>query len=429
MKKVTAFFVSALVAVSALSLTACGEQSQQGQTKETEFTPRLDTNTTTTLDIAGFMGNFEALDYVINGFNEIYRNVTIFYDENSTYMLPDYLENNKNVDIFMTADENFQRPGYQGYDVADQCLDLSKDIDLSAVRSEVLSFGQKDGKQVQLPMAMNAFGVVVNKTLLEQEGLSVPKNYEEFLSTLEVLKEKGYTPLQGSDQHLYGELLLNEMMNILHDDPQVLADLMAGKESAADALLPSFQKLDTIVEKGYTDYKLNQTYPADNYDGSIMAFFEGDMPFYVCSAECVSGMKKRESKSEAYTANPFEYEFLYTPDGTTGTYGYSEPWYGFSIYKDSDDIEVAEEFLRYMAQESNLNAMADIKGLPSVTNSGTDERYTAMKAQEIQENFSNDGSVPEVVSTVLKQVAAKYGAGKYKTPEEAAKDCAALLAQ
>ena len=429
MKKVTAFFVSALVAVSALSLTACGEQSQQGQTKETEFTPRLDTNTTTTLDIAGFMGNFEALDYVINGFNEIYRNVTIFYDENGAYMLPDYLENNKNVDIFMTADENFQRPGYQGYDVADQCLDLSKDIDLSAVRSEVLSFGQKDGKQVQLPMAMNAFGVVVNKTLLEQEGLSVPKNYEEFLSTLEVLKEKGYTPLQGSDQHLYGELLLNEMMNILHDDPQVLADLMAGKESAADALLPSFQKLDTIVEKGYTDYELNQTYPTDNYDGSIMAFFEGDMPFYVCSAECVSGMKKRESKSEAYTANPFEYEFLYTPDGTTGTYGYSEPWYGFSIYKDSDDIEVAEEFLRYMAQESNLNAMADIKGLPSVTNSGTDERYTTVKAQEIQENFSNDGSVSEVVSTVLKQVATKYGAGKYKTPEEAAKDCADLLAQ
>ena len=64
------------------------------------------------------MGNFEALDYVINGFNEIYRNVTIFYDENGAYMLPDYLENNKNVDIFMTADENFQRPGYQGYDVA-----------------------------------------------------------------------------------------------------------------------------------------------------------------------------------------------------------------------------------------------------------------------------------------------------------------------
>ena len=28
-------------------------------------------------------------------------------------------------------------------------------------------------------------------------------------------------------------------------------------------------------------------------DGSIMAFFEGDVPFYVCNAECVSGMKKR----------------------------------------------------------------------------------------------------------------------------------------
>lgn len=34
----------------------------------------------------------------------------------------------------------------------------------------------------------------------------------------------------------------------------------------------------------------------DNYDGSILAFFEGDMPFYVCNAECVSGMKKRSTR-------------------------------------------------------------------------------------------------------------------------------------
>lgn len=51
-----------------------------------------------------------------------------------------------------------------------------------------------------------------------------------------------------------------------------------------------------------------------------MGFFEGNMPFYVCTAECVSGMKKRESKSETFTAKPFEYEYLYAPIGDESAY-------------------------------------------------------------------------------------------------------------
>ena len=65
---------------------------------------------------------------------------------------------------------------------------------------------------------------------------------------------------------------------------------------------------------------------AVKYDGSIMAFFEGDVPFYVCNAECVSGMKKRESKSETFHAAPFEYEFLYALLGDSGAYVYLESW-------------------------------------------------------------------------------------------------------
>ena len=41
----------------------------------------------------------------------------------------------------------------------------------------------------------------------------------------------------------------------------------------------------------------------------------------------VSGMKKRESKSETFSANPFEYEFLYAPLGDKGAYADQQPWY------------------------------------------------------------------------------------------------------
>ena len=55
----------------------------------------------------------------------------------------------------------------------------------------------------------------------------------------------------------------------------------------------------------------------------------------------VSGMKKRESKSETFSANPFEYEFLYAPLGDKGAYAYQQPWYGFSVNKDSEEKDDA----------------------------------------------------------------------------------------
>lgn len=51
-----------------------------------------------------------------------------------------------------------------------------------------------------------------------------------------------------------------------------------------------------------------------------MKFFGGNVPFWVCDTEKVSSMKKRESKSEAFSANPFEYEFTFAPMSDNGVY-------------------------------------------------------------------------------------------------------------
>lgn len=64
-----------------------------------------------TLEIAGFFGNFEALDQVENAFNEIYPNVTFSYEQNGGTDLDEYLKNNPYIEIFMTTDENVRFPG------------------------------------------------------------------------------------------------------------------------------------------------------------------------------------------------------------------------------------------------------------------------------------------------------------------------------
>lgn len=144
----------------------------------------------------------------------------------------------------------------------------------------------------------------------------------------------------------------------------------------------------------------------------------------------VSGMKKRESKSETFSANPFEYEFLYAPLGDKGAYAYQQPWYGFSVNKDSEEKEIAVEFLRFMMQEKEIDEMASIKGLPSVAENGTDERYAGLRdAKSIEASFINDGSVPDSIRVALEQVCNDFGAGVYGNANEAVQAFVELCAE
>ena len=439
--------LAALTAAAAmLSLAACGTTADTApaqtttETAATEtadtaidssaFVPALDTSKTATLEIASFMGNYEALDQVMNAFNEIYPNVTLNYDHNSIHMLRDYVQNNAGIDIFMTSDQNINRPDIDSDYVADYCADLSDaGLYLDAVQDGALAACTTDGKLLRLPVAMNPSGIVVNKTLLKNAGLDVPQNYDEFLTVLAALKEKGYTPLQGSQEHLYSELMIGMAMNTLHADDTLMPALQAGEDAAVTAMEPVFAKLQTIIENGYTDYELNSTFGTDNYDSTIMAFFEGDMPFYVCTAECFSGMKKRESKSEAYSADPFEYEFLYAPLGENGVYAYTEPWYGFSVNENSDEKELALEFMRFMTCTDQLEKLASIKGMPAANKNAADERYPGIRnIPNLEADYAADGTIPGTVWGSFAQVCKDLGAGTYPDAHAAAEAFVALCA-
>ncbi len=132
-------------------------------------------------------------------------------------------------------------------------------------------------------------------------------------------------------------------------------------------------------------------------------------------------MQKRESKSETFTASPFDYEFMYAPLGDNGVYAYTEPWYGFSISKTSDNKELAVEFLRFMAQPDTLDNMATTKGLSSVVTGSTSEKYKGITdVVNTQSEFSNDGSISIEIREAFIQTCNDLGSGKYKSADEAA---------
>lgn len=188
------------------------------------------------------------------------------------------------------------------------------------------------------------------------------------------------------------------------------------------------------TDKGYIDVSVNADYPSDNYDGAILKFFEGDVPFWVCDTEKVSGMKKRESKSETFRADPFEYEFLYAPMADDGVCEFVEPWFGFAVSQNSDDYEYALEFLRFLAQEDQLNTLASVKGVPSATKNSSNARYEGIQnAENVAARYINDGTILNHVKNYFKQTASGLGNGDYATTEDAARDyvrrCAEVAAQ
>lgn len=402
-------------------LGGCGAKDADTDTvKEKKFTPSLDTEVNTSLEIAGFMANFEALDQVVNDFNEYYPNVTVTYEQNDTNSLADYLTNNSFIDVFMTNVANVSEDAPDGAGVLDDCLDLSKeDIDVSDVDFKLIQSCFVDGKLVRIPLAKTMCGMVVNKTLLEKEGLEVPETYKEFLDVCDILKQKGYTPIQSSKYHACSDLVLPMAMNILGNDEELTEKVLAGDTSYADSLKPVYERLSKLIDNGYMSSAVNETYPEDNYDGAILTFFEGEVPFWIANTESVSGMKKRESKSESFSAEPFEYEFLNVPLGDDGVYDYEEPWYGFSVNKNGDNVDYAVEFMRFLSQEKELNKLAEIKGMPSVTNNNDDDRFNnALNPEKCEGRYVYDGQLSSV-NSIICDTANKMGYGDITTVDEA----------
>lgn len=404
-----------LLAVALLGTAGCGKKA------ENVFQPKLDTEAKVELNCAGFFGNFEALDQVTNDFNRYYPNVEFTYEQVSSENYDSYLEANPEVDIMMTSQEMFGKFG----DILDGfCADLSKeDINLADIEENMLQMEYHNGKLSAIPMGQNIYGLIVNVSLLEKEGLSVPADYEEFIQVLTALKEKGYTPIQGPESKVYAELTQGMLYDMLLADPSLYEDLLAGKESAVDQLMPVMDKLNVIIENGFTDMAVNQTYPNDNYDQAILTFFEGNVPFWVCNTEKVSGMKKRESKSEAFQANPFVYDYIYAPLGEKGPYVYAEPWFGFAVNKNSPDYEYAIEFIRFLATREEINKMADVKGIPSVAVEKTDvEIYrNVLHTENAEMSYVNKGEITTDIVTNWYACVNGFASGKYTTEEEALK--------
>lgn len=365
--------------------------------------------------------------------NEIYPNVSVEYNKVDAYydQLSRIVTGDNAPEIAM-----FDIDGdYVDKDVAAEHLaDLTEiGLNTDVYADGVLDTCKYNGKMCALNWGLRIPGFVVNTTLLKDLDLEVPKTQEEFQTVCDTLVEKGYTPIQGCTQNVYSLVMQNDRDYQIaqEEDQEALYERFDSEEAGCGSYFEKeFSTMLDMVEKGYISEDVNSTIE-DIYEMSILHFFEGDTPFLSFTTEGFSGMKKRESKSEKFTEKPFEYEFVSLPvcaeEPVLSLAGVN----GLAIVKDSENEKWAEEFLRFLCNEEELDKMASIKGVPSVTkNGGEDARFTEITSLSPEKKINAESyPVIKLVDVSFSDTLWKIACGDITDIESAEKNFEEVLAQ
>ena len=355
-----------------LSLAACGSKKQEAAVEE-GFKPSLDTSTGCHLVIAGGYDNFEALEAEIDNFNDYYPNAELVYTKVDDYnnMIGTVLNGNDAPDIYVNYSWMYGRDQYRSsIDHAEDLTDPKLGLDLDCIRSNII-LKTDDGTLPMVPVFSNTYGMLVNKSLFEKEGLSVPTTYRELVDVCDAFRKKGYEdPIMGFTQQettsLFSLTIYPFFCETVANDAEAVKKLNSLDPSAGEYLRPSLEKIQQFLSDSGVDLDACDEIE-NNYDAVILRFFEGDIPMMACSGDTVSGTKKRESRSEAFIANPFTYTFVPVPMSDEGSVFLDMSNLQFSVNKDSAEKDMANEFMRFLITPRELNRMAQNKGLMSPT--------------------------------------------------------------
>ncbi len=392
-----------LVAMLVLGTAGCGQKGSK------EFSPKLSQDTEYKLSVAGTYSNFESLESAFERFYAHYPNGEIVYtylDDYRNTIIP-ALAGQEPPDIYvvqpwMKGDEQFAPL----FDSAEVLSDSSLNVNIDCIRPGV-RWAMDNGDVLALPIFATSYGILVNRDIFEKENLKVPKTFGELKETCEKLKAAGYeSPLMGSNTTTtpgIGYAFAFPMFaKAVKDDRSIEDDLNNLVPSAGEAMRGSLTRLKELVDSGCIDIDKCTAEIENDYEAVILRFFEGDVPMMLCSGDVVSGTRKRESKSEAFSANPFKYDFYIAPSGDDGGYYMDSVSLLFSVNKNSANLDMTNEFIRFLASEEELGLMAEKKRLITPTKDySLDEVYASLSGFPEERTISVNDT--EILDTAVKE--------------------------
>ncbi len=353
----------ALVLVLVLCLTGCAGKEPA---KKDGFAPKLDTKSDCTITVSGHYENFEALETEFNRFAEYYPNVNMKYVYMDDYKnnIATALGSSEAPDIFFT----YSSWGDAEYAQAENLADPATGIDLGCIRSSLL-YKDAAGNVPTVPVYTTTYGMLVNEEIFEKNKIAIPKTYDEMIAACEALKAAGYSsPVMAynNGSEMLFPMFYPYFCAQIQGKEDIIRKMNDMEEGAGEYMRSALELAADFMSRGYVDLE-SCSQIANNYEAVILRFFEGDVPMMMASGNTVSGTEKREKKSEAFTAHPFKYSYHPVPSTKEGGYFLNIVSIGFAVNKNSANLDMANEFMRFLITPPELNEMAQNKGLMSPT--------------------------------------------------------------
>ena len=354
MKHLKSFLFISLVSIS---LFSCG-----GKEKQTGFKPVLPTDTACNVFIKGHYDNFESMNPQILAFKKYYKNVNVKYEKVDDYAKEKTINNlfssDNAPDIYFinTAWESDAKYA-KLFEYAEDLSDPSTGIELSNIR-EGLIYKDGEGHVPFVPIFTNTYGMIVNEEIFSKNNLKIPKTYEDLITVSNALVGAGYTnPIMSYNASIYS-LYFPHFMASISNNAEAVSALNSMGEGAGEYIRGSLNLASDFLSHNYIDKdKCVEEIAKDNTDSICFRFYKGDVPMMFTEVNRLSGSAKREGQSEEYQDHKFKYSFHPVPSNDKGGYYYNTLTLSFAVNKESPNLAMANEFMRFLITAKNLNEM------------------------------------------------------------------------
>ena len=259
-----------------------------------------------------------------------------------------------------------------------------KDKILPGILESIYMSPYGDDKIYMAPYNYNVMGLWYNKTLFDDEGIEIPKTWDEFFALNDVAKEhdRALFTYQGAAPGYLEEILIPAVYSL---GGQEAVDQMLNYDPEfwkTDIALDALEILETIAT---TENALMNGTVALDHTQSQTSFMQGDAMFIP------NGNWFEGEMEEAPREDGFEFGFLGVP-----TFDANDPLLALTsveqmfIPKEAANPDLAKEFLKFMYTEESIKlngefakaSMAVVGASDLVQEYLTESSYNVFKAVE-----------------------------------------------
>lgn len=304
----------------------------------------------------GDEGGKAAMTAVVDKFNATYLDITVTIEPGNGGAYSEFLKTKDSVGEFPDVMEMRDTAVYVR---AGKLEPLSEDI-TSLFRTTTEFYGQV----YTAPLAgENTMGIIYNKKYFDENGLTEPSTYDEFITLCQIIKDKGdMSPLVVGGQDIWHlGFLFHKAYNdqVLSKDPDFIEHCYEGtKDFSDETMKATFRELQDIFQYAQDGW-------TSTPDAQITTFLVNDM-----AAMMYSGT---HMFTQIEAADPdFEYGWFAvpSPDGKTrlvGGAGIAGLAISSEAAKNPDKKAAAEAFIKFFFQPDNYKVYCETLNLIPTT--------------------------------------------------------------